>query len=96
MRIRFSGERMDEAHFIGQLAQLRHQFGDHLARLSTRLKFPRALGEIALSALKSFQPLRTGHWLAMPLNEFRFIIKRIQLTACAQEQKITNTFLLSP
>ena len=54
MRIRFTGERMDEAHLVGQLAQLRHQFGDHLARLATRLEFPRAFGEVALIALKSF------------------------------------------
>ena len=54
MRIRFSGERMDEAHFIGQLSQLRHQLGYHLARLPARLEFPRALGEVALIALKSF------------------------------------------
>ena len=94
MRIRFSGERMNEAHFIGQLAQLRHQLGHHLAGLPARLKLPRALGEVALIALKGLQSFCAGHGLTVPFEQFRFEIKCVQMTARARAEDHEYLFRL--
>ena len=50
-----AGHRVDEAHLVGQLAELRQQVAGHLAALAARLEVPGRLDQVALLALKGDQ-----------------------------------------
>ena len=45
-------ERMDEAHLVGELGEVWHQVGDHLAAVAPRPERPERLGELADRALE--------------------------------------------
>ncbi len=83
VRVRFAGERMDEAHLVGQRTELRNEIGNHFAALSARAELPRALVQISLPPLKGQQPLPPGHRLAVAFDEFGFVIKRVHLAHAA-------------
>ena len=90
MRVRLAGERVNETHLIGQLAKLRHQLGNHFARLPARFELPWAPGEIALCPLKCFQPLCARHRQAIALDQFRLVVERVELTARARAENHEN------
>ena len=46
------GHRMDEAHFVRQLRQVRQHVRDHFAALPARLELPERLDQVAVLALK--------------------------------------------
>ncbi len=87
MRVGLARERVDEAHVIGQCAEMRHEIGDHLARLAAWTELPRALGQGSLCALEGDESLCAGHVLAVAFDEFGFVIKRVHLAHAAGAER---------
>ncbi len=81
---------MHKAHVIRQFTQHRHQIRNHLAAFTARLKFPGALGKIALLALKGNQIIATGHGLAMAFDQLGFVIEGVELTASTRAKDQQN------
>ena len=92
MRVRLAGERVNETHLVGQLAKLRHQLGNHFARLPARFELPWASGEITLCPLECFQSLRTRHRLPVTFDQLRFVVERVELAACARAENHQDVF----
>ena len=74
---------MEEAHVVGDFAQLWNQIGNHLARFAARLELPRAFREHSLLALKRHQVFRARHRLTMLLDQFRLVIECVNLATGA-------------
>jgi len=73
---------MQKADLIRKVAQPGEERANHLARLASRSEIVGALGEVAIFALKRNQAL-ARHWLAVSLDQFRFVIPAIQMAARA-------------
>ena len=57
VRVGLGRHRVDEAHVVRQVGQVRQQVGDHLAALAARPEFPQRLSEVAVLALEGDQLL---------------------------------------
>ncbi len=76
-----SGERVDEAHVIDEVAEVGDEVGDHFPALAAGSEFPGAFGEHALFALEGDEVIGTGHGLAVVADEVGFIVEGIELAA---------------
>ena len=92
MRVGLAREGVDEAHVIGQRTEMRHEIGDHLARLAAWTELPRALGQGSLCALEGDESLCAGHVLAVAFDEFGLVVKGVELAACAGAKDHQHAF----
>ena len=79
VRVRLCGHRVDEAHLVDQLGEVRQKIARHLSRLAAGLKFPKRFDEVSLLALKSNQAVRSGHRRVMPFHQLRFVVERVDV-----------------
>ena len=79
MSVRLTGEGMDETKVINQVSKMWYEVRRPFSGLTSRSKFERALGEVALFSLKGDQVLTSRHGLTMSAPQFRFVIESIQL-----------------
>ncbi len=70
---------------------MRDKVRDHLAAFTSRLKLPRALCHIALLSLKRNQLIRTGQRLAVAGDQFRLVVKRVDMTAGPRAEDHDNS-----
>ena len=74
---------VDEAHLIGQIAEVWQQVRDHLAALTAGTELPRALVQCTLLALEGDELLGAGHGLTMATDQLRLVIEGVELAAGA-------------
>src|SRR6266436_5841393 len=77
---------MDEAEVVRQLRQVGEQVRNHFAALSARFEVPERSSEVSIFTLKCDQLLQAGHWLAVALDQFGFVVPRLQMTASARTE----------
>ena len=80
MSVTFSGHRMDKAHLVSHFGQIRQQIRNHLARLAPRLERPLRRDKTPLLSLKRDELLSTRQRLTVTFNQFRLVIKTVDMT----------------
>ncbi len=85
---------MDETKIIRKVREAREHVGNHLARLSARLEFPQGLHKVSVLALEGDELVRTRQRLVVPLDEFRFVIPRVNVAEGAGTKDYQNIFCL--
>ncbi|MFM1944028.1 MAG: hypothetical protein RI897_3010 [Verrucomicrobiota bacterium] len=87
-----SGERVDEAHIIDQVGEVRDEVGNHFAALAAGSEFPGAFGEHTLFALEGDERVSARHGFAMVPDEFGFVVESIELAAGAGAEDHEDLF----
>ena len=82
----FTDDIVNERHVIHALAKLRDDRGQRLAALAVPGPFPRRLERVAGGALEQLDALARIPFFAVPLDEFRLVVKQIQMTRRAAHE----------
>ena len=86
MGVGFSLQRVDEAHVVCQVAELRNQAGDHLPAIPAGREFPRTFGQVALFRLEGAKVGASGHGLTVTLDQLGFVVEGVVLAAGARTE----------
>ena len=86
----FADDIVNECHVIHALAELRDDRGQRLAALAVLSPFPRRLECVAGGALEQLDGLAWIPFFAVPLNEFRLVVKQIQMTRRAAHEQLNH------
>src|SRR5262249_30790241 len=81
VRVRQAGERVDEPHLVNVFAQSRQKVGGHLPRLPAWPERVGTFDEIAILALKRYEPRVPWHGLIVATNQLGLVVPAINRAA---------------
>ncbi len=79
MSIGLRGQRVHKTEIVGAFREMRQQVGYQLAGLTAWPEFPGALRQVTVLALEGNQLFAPRHRLTVPLHQFGFIIKGVEM-----------------
>jgi hypothetical protein len=90
--VRFGNHRVQESDVVGAGTNMRNKVTDPFGRLSILLPAPGAFHDRARIALEKLDLFARIKFLAMALQEFRFVIERVALAGGSGHEELNNPF----